>query len=330
VSEATAKTPAPAADATPKPLVAPSEADAAASDAVMRAAVRDVQAGRDGAATRSLSMEGKAQREGEKTNGEVRLTSAEGGKADRAATQNARGQRHQHGRSGGESSEDARPSTPPQANSDSTSTTPFQLRAAAADAEKNTKPSPMPTPADTARGDAARDDAEAPQTTNASDKSDKTPSKASGERARTARGGGSRRALPNAWLKAVSQGPLRVSTLTGGWKSVELALGEEDGTVTVQARSDQEKVAVSVGFSESRLRAQAMANARQLQDAMQAQYDTEVDLSFAGGNAGESGERGSEDADGSPASTPLAASASPDDPDADEPARGGLRHEWIG
>jgi hypothetical protein len=77
---------------------------------------------------------------------------------------------------------------------------------------------------------------------------------------------------------------MKTSKLANGWKAMEVALGDENGKVTVQARSDPGGMNVSVRFSEGRLRAQMAANARELQETMQAQYGSDVDLSFAGGN----------------------------------------------
>lgn len=114
-------------------------------------------------------------------------------------------------------------------------------------------------------------------------------STASGKGGGAGSASGPPRTLPTAWLKSATHGPLNTAELASGWKSMELTLGQENGTVTVQARSDQDSMAVSVSVSESRLRAQLASNARQIQDVMQAQYGSDVDLSFAGGDADESG-----------------------------------------
>ncbi|WP_263788893.1 hypothetical protein [Salinibacter grassmerensis] len=139
------------------------------------------------------------------------------------------------------------------------------------------------------------------------------------------------RTMPSAWLNAAKQGPLRTAELAGGWKSLEMSLGEDKGTMTVKARQGQEQTAVSVGFSETRVQAQVAANARQLQDAMQAQYGTDVDLSFSGGDANESDQNASDGA-ASERSSALA----PGDESTDEDQSGGAtlrgrgRREWIG
>jgi len=138
------------------------------------------------------------------------------------------------------------------------------------------------------------------------------------------------RTLPSAWLNAAKQAPMRTVELSGGWKAMELALGKEKGTVTVKARQGQENVAVSLGFSESRVQAQLVANARQLQDAMQAQYGTDVDLSFSGGSADESDTQTS-DSSAPDRSVSSASEEAPTDEDggASSIRRRG-RREWIG
>jgi hypothetical protein len=115
---------------------------------------------------------------------------------------------------------------------------------------------------------------------------------------------------------------------------MELTLGREKGTVTVQARPDQDSMAVSVSFSEPRLQAQVAANARHLQDAMQAQYGSDVDLSFAGDDPGESeGQTPDGSAHEGGASSPTSADATAEeDVDDGTPHQRGLHggREWIG
>ncbi len=139
------------------------------------------------------------------------------------------------------------------------------------------------------------------------------------------------RTMPSAWLNAAKNGPLRTAELAGGWKALEMSLGEDKGTMTVKARQGQEQTAVSVGFSETRVQAQVASNARQLQDAMQAQYGTDVDLSFSGGDANESDQQASDGASSEGAS---ALAPGDESTDADESSgaslRGRGRREWIG
>jgi len=145
-------------------------------------------------------------------------------------------------------------------------------------------------------------------------------------------GSGPPRTLPSAWLNAAKQAPLRTAELSGGWNAMKLGLGADKGTVTVKARQGQESMSVSVGFSESRVQAQVTANARQLQEAMQNQYGTDVDLSFSDGDPRDSGEHG---ADGSAPdrTTPSTSNAEPaadDESPGDASIRSRGRREWVG
>jgi hypothetical protein len=126
---------------------------------------------------------------------------------------------------------------------------------------------------------------------------------------------------------------MKTTQTASGWKAMEVALGDENGKVTVQALSNQDGMNVSVRFSEGRLRAQMAANARQLQETMQAQYGSDVDLSFGGGDAGGSEGQASEEALPERRSAPSSEAESTDDAPLDRMTRG--RHpngtnEWIG
>ncbi len=144
-------------------------------------------------------------------------------------------------------------------------------------------------------------------------------------------GSGPPRTMPSAWLNAAKQGPLRTAELAGGWKALEMSLGEDKGTMTVRARQGQEQTAVTVGFSETRVQAQVVANARQLQEAMQSQYGTDVDLSFGGGNANESDR---EAPDGTTADRASSRASGNDATDEDSTGTSTLRsrgrREWVG
>lgn len=155
----------------------------------------------------------------------------------------------------------------------------------------------------------------------------------SGTGARAASAAGPPRTLPTAWLKTAAQGPMRTAALSGGWKAMEMALGDGDGTLTVKARQDQDGMAVSVGLTDARLRTQMVANARQLQDAMQAQYDTDVDLSFAGGDAEGSGGQSTDDSarsNTSPSVRLAERSIDEEDSSDNRPVRRHEGREWIG
>ncbi|MFB6273781.1 MAG: hypothetical protein ABEL51_12885 [Salinibacter sp.] len=145
---------------------------------------------------------------------------------------------------------------------------------------------------------------------------------------------GSPRTLPTAWLKTATNGPLHTAELASGWNVMELTLGKDNGTVTVKTQSDQDGVAVSVRFSDAQLRSRVAANARQLQDTMQGQYGSDVDLSFAGGDAGTSGGQTPDESDtrGGARSSVSSDSASEEEATGDALRRRGPHggREWIG
>lgn len=188
------------------------------------------------------------------------------------------------------------------------------------------------SPEDLFPGGKAGSDASGKRWTSAlSDMNSSTPS---GKGGRTGSASGPPRTLPTAWLKTAAQGPLRTAELASGWKAMELSLGQENGSVTVKARSDQDGMAVSVNLSDPRLRSQIAANARQLQETMQGQYGSDVDLSFGGGDAGTSGDQTPDEsatrsgAQASTSSDRAAEKDASDDPVHRRGPHGG--REWIG
>jgi hypothetical protein len=114
---------------------------------------------------------------------------------------------------------------------------------------------------------------------------------------------------------------------------MELTLGSDNGTLTVKARPDADGVAVSVRVSEARLRSHLAASARRLQETMQGQYGSDVDLSFGGGSAGGSGgetpDESSSRRRSRPSSSPDSPSDSPTPNPSPRPDAPGQR-EWIG
>ena len=76
-----------------------------------------------------------------------------------------------------------------------------------------------------------------------------------------------------------------------GWDVLEMTLDGGDGTVTVEARREEDRVAVAVGFSDPSLRALASAHADRIQEALQAEFGSEVDLSFSKEGASQQEER---------------------------------------
>lgn len=138
--------------------------------------------------------------------------------------------------------------------------------------------------------------------------------------------------LSPAWLRQVFAQSARAFSGEDGWKVLEMQLEDGQGTMTVRARREEDHMAVSVGFSDPSLRAMAMANTDRLQQALQTQYATHVDLSLFGGEPGSSdrhqpAHRNDGSASGNRTGTPT---------DTTEPARpsrpipAGTRNEWIG
>ena len=135
-----------------------------------------------------------------------------------------------------------------------------------------------------------------------------------------------------AWLdRLVERAP---RPLTAQWQTLEIALPEGEGTVSVRARREDEAVAVAVHFSDPRLRGIAGAHADRLQEALRAQYDADVTLSLLNDSAGGSGGH-RHDADGGAARhgrrSPAPAAAAPAPaPSSPRPTHPGSAREWIG
>lgn len=118
-----------------------------------------------------------------------------------------------------------------------------------------------------------------------------------------------------------------------GWKMLEMNLQNGDGTVTLKTRQDQERMAISVGFSDAKLRSIASAQAQQLQETLQAQYDTPIDFSLMDGKSGPQQEHATDDG-AMPGTGTSDASAETSDPDAEASSTrrtlAGGHYEWIG
>lgn len=90
------------------------------------------------------------------------------------------------------------------------------------------------------------------------------------------------------WMRAMLQDGLSELSLEDDWKVLEMKLDEGQGTMTVRARRDEDKVTISVNFTDSHLRALATEQADRLQETLRAQYATQVDFSLMNDNAGHS------------------------------------------
>ena len=112
---------------------------------------------------------------------------------------------------------------------------------------------------------------------------------------------------------------------------LEMQLKEGDGSLTIKTKQEDDRMAVSVNFTDPRLRSLASASAQQIQNVLQSQYNTTVDLSLmSDGNGSAEGEL-SDGAGGNGSSAPHAetdADAS-DSTSSRAPLFGG-QHEWVG
>ena len=134
-----------------------------------------------------------------------------------------------------------------------------------------------------------------------------------------------------AWLRAVQSRPLRTYA-EAGWNVLEMQLDEGEGTVTIKARREEERVAVSVGFSDPTLRALASAQSDRLQQVLQAQYDSVVDFSLMNSGSDTSGRR-EDSAEAKGLTNATGAHKITEDQANTLPARGslpGTRNEWVG
>lgn len=83
-----------------------------------------------------------------------------------------------------------------------------------------------------------------------------------------------------AWLKTLMDSGIRFSTTDDGWNTLTLRLGEQDGTMTVDARREDDRISVHVAFSDPTLRATATQQIDRLEEALRSHYDMAVDLSL--------------------------------------------------
>lgn len=99
---------------------------------------------------------------------------------------------------------------------------------------------------------------------------------------------GASQANMNAWMKTLMNQPARAFALNNGWQVLQVQLEDGQGSLTVSARRDDDRMSVSVGFTDAALRGQAAVQAGRIQDALQAQYETQVDFSLHDDTQGQS------------------------------------------
>jgi hypothetical protein len=142
---------------------------------------------------------------------------------------------------------------------------------------------------------------------------------------------GPRPAATAAWLRSFMARNAQAITMQDGWQVIEMNLEENQGTLTVKAKQDNERVSVAVGLSDPRMGTFIQANAAKIEEVLQAQYEKNVDLSFFSGNAGQN-ERRQQHVNESGGQTLVNLASGPEGA---EPAprrtrlTGGIR-EWVG
>lgn len=98
-----------------------------------------------------------------------------------------------------------------------------------------------------------------------------------------------RPAAAAAWLRSILAHHGQEMGNVGGWQVLNVKLDDEQGHVTVKARREEEKVSISVGFTDPVTRAMVQANAQRIEQTLEAQYQTSVDLSFFTGSEEQGG-----------------------------------------
>ena len=135
-----------------------------------------------------------------------------------------------------------------------------------------------------------------------------------------------------AWMQVLLTYTERIVQLERG-QALEVMLADGSGTMHIRAQRESDHVAIAVHFSDPALRTLAANHADRIQEALQAQYQTAVQLSLTGGESqpgkqhafAETPQNGT--ALAGPASTP--ASGAPSTPPS-RAIRPGSTYEWIG
>lgn len=140
-----------------------------------------------------------------------------------------------------------------------------------------------------------------------------------------------------AWARAMAQQSAAFhQTDKSGRQSLEMQLRNGDGRLTVETQRSKDRLSVNVGFTENRLRSAAAANAQQIQESLQSQFNTNVDLSLMQNNAGGASSHSDSSQPPSRASSAQGAEESGGEAQTSEhgpsarAVAAGAQHEWIG
>ncbi|MEP0548549.1 MAG: hypothetical protein ABJF88_16560 [Rhodothermales bacterium] len=139
------------------------------------------------------------------------------------------------------------------------------------------------------------------------------------------------RTLPVAWLRAVLDQPLRGLPPGAAAQSLQIRLDDGEGTLTIETHRDNDRVSVSVAFSDGHLRSLASASADRIHAVLQEHFGASVDLSLTSDGSDDAPSDGRNDR-GFSRSVPRADLAAPARTTA-SPSRARLsggRHEWVG
>ncbi|CAM3321514.1 hypothetical protein [Rhodothermus bifroesti] len=135
-----------------------------------------------------------------------------------------------------------------------------------------------------------------------------------------------------AWIQVLFAYSERIVQLERG-KALEVTLADGSGTMHIRAQRETDRVTVAVHFSDPTLRALAAAHADRIQEALQAQYQTAVQLSLTGGESQSRGWQTFTEAseNGTTLAGEVSAPASEASPTSPSRAmRPGSTYEWIG
>ena len=133
-----------------------------------------------------------------------------------------------------------------------------------------------------------------------------------------------------AWLHKVLNRHQHAFDVVDGWQVMDMKLEGDRGGVTIKTRREDDRVSVSVSFTDPMLAAQMQANVQRIEQVLQNQYEASVSLSFESGGENEaSAQREPQRDAGTPGDRP--ASASPERRERGEArsrAQGAAR-EWV-
>lgn len=134
-----------------------------------------------------------------------------------------------------------------------------------------------------------------------------------------------------AWLDAVMQRPAAFHTEANGTQVLRLELEDDDGTVTLRARRDGERMLVNVTFTDPTMQASAESQGDDIRSALQQLFESGIDLSFSQNEDAKQNLREAHNRTTGPRGREAVMAA--DDVSSTSRTRtiaAGARHEWVG